>query len=53
MISAPTRSTPSSSSTRSKANSSSPSPTKPPTKMKDVKDLVEYVLEHVNAKYFG
>ncbi len=23
------------------------------TKMKDVKDLVEYVLEHVNAKYFG
>ncbi|MFA5007560.1 MAG: acyl carrier protein [Candidatus Izemoplasmatales bacterium] len=23
------------------------------TKMKDVSDLVDYVLEHVNAKYFG
>jgi len=23
------------------------------TKMKDVSDLVAYVLEHVNAKYFG
>ncbi len=23
------------------------------TKMKDVSDLVDYVLEHVNVKYFG